>query len=160
MKKSLMICALILGYKLMAFEKLPDPYLVQYGNPQAPLNIVQYFSFTCPHCIALFRKQFQHIKEDYIETEKISWVFHPVPMDLLTLQGMDCLSKLSEREKDLSRSYFRRTFYRSTQTLSATDGESDGASWKAYQRSPTENVPLRDIGFSRCVSVSQTGSNR
>lgn len=96
-----MICALILGYKLMAFEKLPDPYLVQYGNPQAPLNIVQYFSFTCPHCIALFRKQFQHIKEDYIETEKISWVFHPVPMDLLTVQGMDCLSKLSEREKKI-----------------------------------------------------------
>lgn len=101
MKKTLIICAFILSCKLTAFEKLPALYLIQYGSSQAPLRIIQYFSFTCPHCIALFRKQFQQIKEDYIETERISWVFHPVPMDLLTVQGMDCLSKLSEREKKI-----------------------------------------------------------
>jgi len=101
MNKSLMIFALIFSCQLTAFEKLSDAYLVQYGNSQAELRIVQYFSFTCPHCVALFRKQFQQIKEDYIETGKVSWVFHPVPMDLLTVQGMDCLSKLSEREKKI-----------------------------------------------------------
>lgn len=30
---------------------------------------------------------------------QIVWIYHPVPMDFLTIQGMDCLEKLSEIEK-------------------------------------------------------------
>ena len=101
MKKYLIAPLLALSCTVLGFENLPDPYLVKYGSPQAPLSIVQYFSFTCPHCVAQFRTLFQQIKESYIDTGKISWIFHPVPMDLLTVQGMDCLSKLPERERKI-----------------------------------------------------------
>jgi len=99
--KKKFICTLLFSLKLFAFDKLPDSYTVHYGNPQAPIQIIQYYSFTCPHCVALFRKQFQQIKDNYIDTGKIAWIFHPVPMDFLTVQGMDCLSKLSDREKKI-----------------------------------------------------------
>lgn len=92
---------LVISSQLFAIEKLSNDYLVYYGNEDAPVNLVQYYSFTCPHCVSLFRKQFQQIKDHYIDTGKISWVFHPVPMDLLTIQAMDCLQKLSPREKEI-----------------------------------------------------------
>ncbi|MFI5342789.1 MAG: thioredoxin domain-containing protein [Chlamydiales bacterium] len=84
------------GYSL---DKLSSDYLIAFGNPDSPIKIVQYFSFTCPHCLTLYRKDFHEVKTKYLET--VSWVFHPVPMDLLTVQAMDCLEKLSAREKRL-----------------------------------------------------------
>lgn len=80
-------------------DKLNSDYLIKFGDPESKIQIVQYFSFMCPHCLGLFRKDFQEIKRGYIETGKACWVFHPVPMDLLTVQAMDCLEKLSEKEK-------------------------------------------------------------
>ena len=97
MKRLLLLLAL--NIKLFAFESLPEDYLVTYGSPDARLNIVQYYAFTCPHCIALFRAQFQEIKKRYIDAGLVSWTFHPVPMDLSTVQAMDCLKILSSKEK-------------------------------------------------------------
>lgn len=86
------------GYCL---DKLSPDYLIAFGNPDSPVKIVQYFSFTCPHCLTLYRKDFQDIKRKYLETSEVAWTLHPVPMDLLTVQAMNCLEKLSEREKRL-----------------------------------------------------------
>ena len=98
--KRLILFSLLLCSHIFAFEKLPSDYLVSYGSRDAPI-IIQYYSFTCPHCVAHFRNEFQKIKENYIESGKILWIFHPVPMDLLTVQAMECLKKLSEREKKI-----------------------------------------------------------
>lgn len=97
MKKVLF--AFFLFTKIFGFEPLPNEYLVTYGSPEASTKITQYYSFTCPHCLALFRSQFQEIKERFIDTDTVYWVFHPVPMDLPTVQAMDCLEKLSAHEK-------------------------------------------------------------
>ena len=82
-----------------SLEKLSSDYFITFGESESKVQIVQYFSFMCPHCLGLFRKDFQEIKREYIDSGKISWIFHPVPMDLLTVQAMDCLEKLSEKEK-------------------------------------------------------------
>ena len=39
-------------------EKLLERYLVSYGNPNAPIKITEYFSFSCPHCLNLFSSGF------------------------------------------------------------------------------------------------------
>lgn len=80
-------------------KKLNSDYLIKFGDPDSQVHIVQYFSFMCPHCLELFRKDFQEIKSAYIEEGKVYWEFHPVPMDLLTVQAMDCLEKLSDKDK-------------------------------------------------------------
>lgn len=99
MKKILLFFVIVLPINLLAFEKLSDDYCVYYGNKDSDVTIIQYYSFTCPHCVTLFRKEFQKIKEAYIDTQQVNWVFHPIPVDLLTVQGMECLSKLEGREK-------------------------------------------------------------
>jgi hypothetical protein len=101
LRKILLLFFILASASSFAIDKLSSDYLVCYGKEDAPIEVVQYYSFTCPHCVALFRKQFQKIKENYIATGKLSWIFHPVPIDLLTVQAMDCLQKLSPREKKI-----------------------------------------------------------
>jgi hypothetical protein len=86
---------------LSGLEKLDSAYLISYGNPNAPIKLVHYFSFTCPTCVSLFRDEWDEIKDTLIDTGKVHWTFHPVPADLLTVQGMECLQHLSEREKKI-----------------------------------------------------------
>ena len=90
-----------LSVKGDAFEKLPEAYLVSYGDPHAKIQITHFFSFTCPNCVALYREEFSDLKRDYVDSGKVHLTFHPVPMDLLTVQGMHCLEKLSPKEKKI-----------------------------------------------------------
>lgn len=80
-------------------SNLSEKYLICYGNPEAPLKVIEYFSFVCPHCIELFKRDFKRIKETFIDTNEIYWEFHPVPLDIVTVQALDCLADLSPREK-------------------------------------------------------------
>jgi hypothetical protein len=80
-------------------ERLDPKYEVRYGS--GGTEIVEHFSLSCRTCADCFAKDFQGIQEDYIDSGKASWIFHPTPADLLTLQYMVCLEKLSEEEKPL-----------------------------------------------------------
>lgn len=90
---------LITALSLSAFEKLPSHYQISYGNPQAPIQITEYFSLSCPKCLEIFRKDFEDFRRNYIDSQKVHWIFHLNPADLLTLQAMVCLEKLSLEEK-------------------------------------------------------------
>ena len=41
------------------------------------------------------QEDFESLKEKYINTGKVYWIFHPDPADRLTLQAMVCLDKLT-----------------------------------------------------------------
>jgi Thioredoxin len=101
MRKALLFVLMSIFLEVGALEKLPEVYTVSFGNPEANFKVVEYFSFHCPHCLALFRKDFKKIKENLIDSNKVYWVFHPVPQDLPTVQAMACFEKLTESEKCL-----------------------------------------------------------
>ncbi|MCR8550093.1 DsbA family protein [Salipiger sp. P9] len=44
------------------------------GAPDAPVEVIEYASFTCPHCAAFEDEVFPQIKENYIDTGKIRFV--------------------------------------------------------------------------------------
>lgn len=83
----------------LSLEKLDQKYWIRLGHVDSPHEVIQYFAMTCPHCLSLFKKDFQLIKQKYIQTGRVSLAFHPVPLDSLTVQLMDCLSHLSEKQK-------------------------------------------------------------
>ena len=48
------------------------------GDPNAPVTLVEYAMFTCPHCAAFAKDVFPKIKANYIDTGKVRLVFREV----------------------------------------------------------------------------------
>jgi protein-disulfide isomerase len=48
------------------------------GAPDAPVTLVEYAMFTCPHCATFNQQVFPEIKADYIDTGKVRLVFREV----------------------------------------------------------------------------------
>lgn len=59
-------------------EPLPDYVL---GDVDAPIEIIEYASFTCPHCAAFHENVYPKLKADYVETGKVKFVFREIYFD-------------------------------------------------------------------------------
>lgn len=55
------------------------------GRPDAPVTIVEYSSLTCPHCAAFHRDTLPKVKERYIDTGKVRFVYRDFPLGRLAL---------------------------------------------------------------------------
>ena len=51
------------------------------GNEDAKVTVMEYASFTCPHCASFHQNQFKQLKADYIDTGKIRFVYRDVYFD-------------------------------------------------------------------------------
>ncbi|MHA7852451.1 DsbA family protein [Roseovarius sp.] len=51
------------------------------GNPDAAVTVIEYASFTCPHCADFHGGQFKQLKADYIDTGKINFIYRDVFFD-------------------------------------------------------------------------------
>ena len=51
------------------------------GNPDAPLTVIEYASFTCPHCASFHQNTYYDLKKNYIDTGKIKFVFREIYFD-------------------------------------------------------------------------------
>jgi len=51
------------------------------GNPEAPVTVIEYASFTCPHCAAFHTGAYKELKADYIDTGKINFIYREVYFD-------------------------------------------------------------------------------
>lgn len=55
------------------------------GAADAPITVIEYASFTCPHCAAFHANQFQQLKTNYIDTGKVRFIYREVYFDLFGL---------------------------------------------------------------------------
>lgn len=51
------------------------------GDPNAPVQIVEYMSMTCPHCADFHNDTFKKIVADYVDTGKVYFVVREFPFD-------------------------------------------------------------------------------
>lgn len=51
------------------------------GDATAPIEIVEYASFTCPHCATFHANAFKELKENYIDTGKVHFGYREVYFD-------------------------------------------------------------------------------
>lgn len=88
------ILALFLGITLLCaknHEERYQKYLISFGEANAKVHVVEYFSFSCPGCLEFHENVFPKIKSKYIDTGKVLWTFRPHPMDLDTIYVMTIL---------------------------------------------------------------------
>lgn len=64
---------------------LPEVKEMFLGNPDAAVTVIEYGSFTCPHCAAFSNDVFPLLKAEYIDTGKIKFIYREVYFDRLGL---------------------------------------------------------------------------
>ena len=64
-----------------ATEVAPGIIEMVEGNPDAAVEVIEYASYTCPHCAAFNANQYQQIKENYIDTGMIRFVYREIYFD-------------------------------------------------------------------------------
>lgn len=70
--------------ELMAEGALPE---MAIGEADAPVTIVEYASLTCPHCADFHEATYPEMKEKYVDTGKVRFVFREFPLDPLAAAG-------------------------------------------------------------------------
>ncbi|MBO6603736.1 MULTISPECIES: DsbA family protein [Paracoccaceae] len=60
---------------------MPEIVDMALGQEDAPVTVIEYASFTCPHCATFHENVFPQIKENYIETGKVRFVYREVYFD-------------------------------------------------------------------------------
>ena len=48
------------------------------GDPDAPVTMIEYASFTCPHCKSFHEGPMKRIKADYVDTGKVQFILREV----------------------------------------------------------------------------------
>lgn len=51
------------------------------GNPDAPVTVIEYASFTCPHCATFHAQAFKPFRAEYIDTGKVRFILREVYFD-------------------------------------------------------------------------------
>lgn len=54
---------------------------VTLGDPNAPVKVIEYASYTCPHCANFHNDTFKAFKADYIDTGKVHFTYREVFFD-------------------------------------------------------------------------------
>lgn len=57
------------------------------GDADAPVTIIEYSSYTCPHCATFHSGAFKKLKSEYIDTGKVKLIFREVYFDRYGLWG-------------------------------------------------------------------------
>lgn len=67
------------------------------GNPEAPIKVVEYGSLTCPACANFSQTGMQPLREEYINSGRVSLEFRSVPIhgavDLVLTRLLECAPK-------------------------------------------------------------------
>jgi protein-disulfide isomerase len=73
---------------------LPNDYVI--GDSKAKVLIIEYASLSCPHCAIFYREAFEKIKDEYINTGKVRFIFRDFPLNQQALTAgtvAECIAK-------------------------------------------------------------------
>ena len=66
---------------VQATTEAPEIVEMTIGAENAPVTIVEYASFTCPHCATFHNDTFKKLKADYIDSGKVKFIYREVYFD-------------------------------------------------------------------------------
>ncbi|MEO1243380.1 MAG: DsbA family protein [Pseudomonadota bacterium] len=76
------------------------------GAEDAPITVIEYASVTCPHCATFHETVYPSIKENYIDTGKIRYVFREFPTAPAELSVVGSMLARCAADKGGSDAYF------------------------------------------------------
>lgn len=91
--------ALKTTYKAQGILKVSEDDHIM-GDKNAPVVMIEYASLSCPHCAAFNRESFAKIKEKYIDSSKLLFVFRNFPLNEPALVAAMFASCVSEDDNE------------------------------------------------------------
>lgn len=87
-------------------DQIKDPELLKrtlkhdiiYGKETAPVTIIEYASLSCPHCKDFHKDIFGKVKEKYVDSGQIRFVFRHFPLNLPALRAAQLVECVQEDE--------------------------------------------------------------
>ena len=95
--KFLIICIFLIFSKYEIIKAKTDEEMF-LGNKDAKIVVIEYASMTCIHCANFHKEVYPKIKENYIDTNKIKFIFRDFPLDKQALFA-SVLAKCAPKEK-------------------------------------------------------------
>jgi protein-disulfide isomerase len=80
-----------------------------YGNPNAPVQIVEYASLTCGHCGTFHNEVWPKLRAELVQTGKVQFVFRFLPWDNLSMAVSKVVACGQGEQKDVLLSAFFKT---------------------------------------------------
>ena len=75
---------------------LPSDHVL--GDPKAPITMIEYASFTCPHCAHFATAILPAVKKKWVETGKVKVVYRDFPLDQVAAKAAQ-LAECSGNDK-------------------------------------------------------------
>ena len=76
------------------------------GNPDAKVTVIEYASVTCPHCATFHENIFPEIKEKYVDSGQVQFVFREFPTAPANLSIAGSMMARCAADKGGSDAYF------------------------------------------------------
>jgi len=57
------------------------------GDPKAPITLIEYASFTCPHCAHFSVAVLPEVKKKWVDTGKVKMIYRDFPLDQTALKA-------------------------------------------------------------------------
>lgn len=86
----------------------PEVVEMALGDPDAPVTIIEYASFTCPHCARFHEDVFGRLKSEYIDTGKVRFITRDVYFDRFGLWAAMLARCDGDRFFDISDAIYRQ----------------------------------------------------
>lgn len=71
--------AAMTGVAASAQEVFTDDFV--FGDPNAPVEVIEYASLTCPHCRTFHMNVWPEFKQTYVDTGRVRFVFREFPLN-------------------------------------------------------------------------------
>jgi protein-disulfide isomerase len=68
------------------------------GDPKAPITLIEYASFTCPHCAQFSVAVLPEVKKKWIDSGKVKLIYRDFPLDQTALKAAQ-LAECSGKDK-------------------------------------------------------------
>lgn len=131
---------------------------IVYGDKNAPITMIEYASLSCPHCAAFYSDGFPKLKEEFIATGKVKFVYRDYPLNQPALvAGMLALCQVKDKVADAEKYYnfikvlfktqdswaFAEDFALKLETIAKLDGMSAEKFTKCIKDSKTQDLILK-----------------
>lgn len=79
--------------KFEVIQEIPD---IEIGSPDAPVKLVEYSALNCAHCARFHLIAWPKLKQKYIDTGKVKFIYRYFPIDVTSIYAMAVVATLPQ----------------------------------------------------------------